>query len=634
MSFIENAKNGEAVYISDLRSAFTALSASARSDVECIVETIDGRERYFEICMPRTLEGEADKQAFIREYFYASLYNIISALGARAMRLYGDLSDGPTASMLASLDSAFSIGAPMRERRGYGAAINVTDRIVASLGGADVDGAPERFHFIVGDLRSFERVPSVEPRERSDIAVFKRPVEGLRGRLLCGMDVGGTDIKAVAVRDGAILCYKEHDWFPAAFGRIRELIDPIVLVVGLLRAAAALDAARESGAAIRKGLAESIEAALDKDAPLAEVEKTVREAAIDLGTFYEKFDGIGLSFPDVVIKNKIVGGETYKTRGVRNNPTLDYETEFCKLTNLNELLCTHAKRGDGIRIINDGPMAAYTAAVEMAAFSASNGISSGIFAHTLGTELGTGWVRGDGEIPDIPLEVYNFIIDLGSWPARQYEPDDVRSINNFNTSLPGTLQKYTSQNGVFRLAERCFSEKRPDLLAEAFAKEYLRSESRDGREGLFVPTEPADMRKSFLEYCLALPEKDGDPAIQEVFRQIGEYLAITTVECDYILNPETRTRFIFGRLVKNATCFELICEGARRILPKADFRVADGSLAETPLMRQLAGHKQYTVAQFAQAVGAAYFCNARDPSPETPNVPRKRGEHAHHRTAL
>ena len=34
---------------------------------------------------------------------------------------------------------------------------------------------------------------------------------------------------------------------------------------------------------------------------------------------------------------------------------------------------------------------------------------------------------------------------------------------------------------------------------------------------------------------------------------------------------------------------------------------ADGSLANTPLMKQLADHPQYTVAQFGQAVGAIYY---------------------------
>ena len=46
------------------------------------------------------------------------------------------------------------------------------------------------------------------------------------------------------------------------------------------------------------------------------------------------FDGIGLCFPDVVIRNRIVGGETYKTRGMRENTALDYEAQFRKITDL------------------------------------------------------------------------------------------------------------------------------------------------------------------------------------------------------------------------------------------------------------------------------------------------------------
>jgi hypothetical protein len=37
-----------------------------------------------------------------------------------------------------------------------------------------------------------------------------------------------------------------------------------------------------------------------------------------------------------------------------------------------------------------------------------------VFAHTLGTELGTGWIDETGAIPQIPLEVYNCVIDLGN----------------------------------------------------------------------------------------------------------------------------------------------------------------------------------------------------------------------------
>ena len=41
-----------------------------------------------------------------------------------------------------------------------------------------------------------------------------------------------------------------------------------------------------------------------------------------------------------------------------------------------------------MRIINDGPMAAFTAAVEIAASLDAGDMAKGVFAHTLGTELG------------------------------------------------------------------------------------------------------------------------------------------------------------------------------------------------------------------------------------------------------
>ena len=189
-----------------------------------------------------------------------------------------------------------------------------------------------------------------------------------------------------------------------------------------------------------------------------------------------------------MIDNRIVGGETHKTFGLRNNPDLDYEEQFARITALNEALAQYVVEGGPVMNTNDGPMAAniltrqiscrgplhkkfqtglahvhrlrghrqhlplpaFAAAVEQAAGGGE--LDRGFFAHTLGTELGTGWVRPDGSIPEIPLEVYNFIIDLGSRAQRSFQAGDVRSVLNLNTGLPGTLQRYTSQSGVPRRA--------------------------------------------------------------------------------------------------------------------------------------------------------------------------------------
>ncbi len=174
---------------------------------------------------------------------------------------------------------------------------------------------------------------------------------------------------------------------------------------------------------------DQINKALDKNASDEEMLSAVERAEAYLQGKFTEIDAIGLCFPDVVVKNKVVGGEVYKTRGIRNNPEIDYENDFLQLTNLNDRLIELIKKDGAVNIINDGPMASFTAAVENAAGDSPESVLEGIFAHTLGTELGTGWVDEKGEIPDIPLEVYNFIIDLGSFVEKQYPSDDLRTIS-------------------------------------------------------------------------------------------------------------------------------------------------------------------------------------------------------------
>jgi len=63
---------------------------------------------------------------------------------------------------------------------------------------------------------------------------------------------------------------------------------------------------------------------------------------------------------------------------------------------------------------------------------------------------------------------------------------------------------------------------------------------------------------------------------------------------------------LFGRFVKHKRCFELMQEGANARNP-VTFVAGDGNLAFTPLMLDLKNDPAHTVAQFGQAVGAAYF---------------------------
>jgi hypothetical protein len=612
---IADAAAGRPVYITSVHEAFALLPSDRSDRLVLAIDLLDadGRKAW-SLKIPRLEPSASEERAFVREYVLAETYNILSGMGARSMTVFADEASPEAYGLAESLDEAFSAALPRHARSGYGRAINVLDRMIAAVRPGD-----QPFRFSVAPL---SRAPAAAPppfaapaRPQGDrLAAFKACAAGLEGRAFCGIDVGGTDIKAVLVDDGRIVDYKEYDWFPAGFLRSRQLVDPILLLARLLQARLWLHRAPLAEER-RKELLGRIAGAMDRGASDAGMELILAGLAAEGLDSGLRFDGIGLCFPDVVVGNKIVGGEVYKTRGIRNNPGLDYEADFSELTDLDLRLKAWVKPDGRLRIINDGPMAAFAAAVEIAASPAASAeageVANGIFAHTLGTELGTGWVTEAGLIPDIPLEVYNFIIDLGSWPERRYESDDLRSVNNFNTGLPGTLQKYCSQSGVFRLACKYFPAERPDLFRELLDRGYVAQREFEGTSGWYVPTEPVDQRKPFLEHMMGLPDREKDETNRRIWREIGEFLAVTLLETKRILEPGSDERFLFGRLVKNRACFDLMAEGGRSIKSDISLVVAGTGMANTSLMKQLEGHPEFTVAQFAQAIGAVYFANSR-----------------------
>lgn len=580
--FLRAAKRDETVYISDVRAAF---EKEGTRPFHCHVRLYDDGVRRFALKLP--VCAHAGERAFVASYVHAMLYNILSALGAKRIDIYLDPSDAALLDLARDLDRVFQTDAPKAERSGYGKCLNVNERTLAALCGQD-----ERFAFRILNVADEPQLEMLAHASTAAGAVFAGIPARTQGKLLMGMDIGGTDIKIAASVDGNLCVFKEYDWFPAGFSYAEQLIDPILMLTRLVRAAACL---------AKAGKADLIcTAALDKRATWEEMDAAIADMEAHAGEALTGFDAIGLCFPDVVIRNRIVGGETYKTRGMRNCTERDYEEQFARITNLCDRLQTYVREGGVVMNTNDGPMAAFTTAVEQAA--AGSDFSGGFLAHTLGTELGTGWILADGSIPEIPLEVYNFIIDLGSFDQQKYDVDDVRSCRNFNTGLSGTLQKYTCQSGVFRLAAKLLPSAEPGTYARVI-KDGLFAHQGDK---LVVPVEPADLRKPCLEFFMREAERE-DGVCAEIFRKVGEYLAVTWLETQYILEPDCADRTLFGRLVKTQACFDRICEGARRIVPEIRQYAADGGMANTDLMRRLKEHPQYTVAQFAQAVGAIYY---------------------------
>ena len=571
--WIKTAQKDKPVWLDDV-------SRECSADASCVpvvfVLTLFGGElRAYTRFFPRW--NSEPERRFVSEYLDACVYNMLSALGGSRLSIYYDTSDAELDGLVRGLGTSFQLDG--ENRRGYGKVINEAERICALLGKG-------RFSLEYRDISEY--VPAAETPHRRDSRLadkLRRTAGLIDEKVCCGIDVGGTDIKLAVSARGKLVCVKEYDWNPAEFENAQELTEPVMLLARLMRACAAeyLHCGRLGGELL---------AALEKDAGDDMMSEAAANAEQRLGDKADVLDSIGLSFPDVVIRNAIVGGETPKTQGMRRRHEHDYESEFARISALNkqlEGLC----RGQGrVRATNDGNIAAYTAAMELAHGERAELIENGVLAHALGTDLGTGWVDASGEIPELVLEMYDTIQDLGSWPSRGMSADDLRCVRNENSGLAGA-RRYMGQAGVFRMAYALA----PDML-DGFVEQ---------NGGLLrIISEPHDMRKPCLEHIMALAEQ-GRGEAEEVFRQVGRNLAHVSGEMSFLLSPETDIRFLFGRFVKRRRCFELICEGFAECISGITLIAADNDLACTGLMRQLAGMDGVTVAQFGQAIGAVYF---------------------------
>ena len=576
-AYLERARADKPLWLPELREVFLA-DESARP-LTLRLKLHDGSMRDFACAVPRW-ETEEERR-FSAEFLYACVYNILAVYSGRVLRLFFDTSDGELCALYDSLADVFQLCET--KRHGYGKVVSIAARIAAGSGG----GA---FRFEKADLSEY--TPLNEEKAEGASVPLEDKLREVCGRAsglaLCGVDVGGTDIKLALSLGGRLVCTKLFDWNPAACQSAEEIIEPILWLTRLMRACIG----PERELSMPPELTKALEEAVKKDVPLSAIRETVEAAESLCGADRFQLDGIGVSYPDIVIGDRILGGETPKTEGLRRNAALDYEREFRKLSGLREELLKLCRPGGAVRITNDGNMAAFTAAMELAHGADAAALKDGVIAHSLGTDLGTGWLTAEGTIPALPLEMYDLILDLGSFPSRAIAPKDLRSTRNENSGLPGAL-RYMGQAAAYRLAYR-----RNSALLEGFT-------ARDG-EALTIAMEPQDMRKPCLEHLMQLAE-EGDADVCEVFRDIGENLSAVTREMDYLLHPAAKSRFLFGRFVKRPKVFRLLEEGFQRSVGDVTLIPSDEGIANTPLMRELAQSKDATVAQFGQAVGAIYY---------------------------
>ncbi len=562
--WLKQAQNGQPVWLTDMRAGCAAMADAVNVTVQLTL--CDGTKRDFSLPLPRWHSDE--ERRFVLQYVTACVYNTLSACSGREMAFYLDGNETAARALLAELDGLFRVHET--ERSGYGKVINIADRLCRAFGGG-------RFAFAMRDSGDYSPAPLPKTMPGALTARLRQTAEQCGRGVCCGIDIGGTDIKAALAVDGHLVCVKEYDWDPSSSPTAEGITRPIVLLVRLLACCAA-------------GVTPALRQALEKDASDALMAGAVAESRS------LPIDVLGVSFPDVVIRDRIVGGESPKTKGMRDNPDINYETAFAGLGGLLEQLRPLCREDAALHMTNDGHIAAFTAAAELA-WAGTPDFSGGVIAHALGTDFGMGFLAPDGRIPEMPMELYDFLLDIGNFPQRELPPDDLRSTRNENSGLPGA-RRYLGQTAAFRLAW----DIDPSLL-DGF------TETRGG-----LLTVPSELRKACLAHLMALAAQ-GSGAAQEVFRRMGRHIGQISREMAPLLLPQTAVRYLFGRFVKEPACFRLLQEGCREIAPSLCLEAADEDLTCTPLMRSLA-EQGVTVAQFGQAVGAMYYAAAQAlPSP-------------------
>ena len=228
-NFLEKARADETVFITDVREEF--LKEGTRP-FHLHVEQYDGSRRRFEVLLPETETDEEER--FAASYVHALISNILSSLGAVSIEVYIDPDDAKSTALAAGLDKVFQSALPRTGRSGYGRYMNVNERVVQFL-----SGGQKHFAFKIMDCRSEEKI--TEQKAVYDAKpVFSSLPERAMSRRLLGIDIGGTDIKLVSSYNGNLALCKEFDWFPASYTRAELLIDPVLMLVRLMRAGTAL----------------------------------------------------------------------------------------------------------------------------------------------------------------------------------------------------------------------------------------------------------------------------------------------------------------------------------------------------------------------------------------------------------
>lgn len=581
-------------FISDLQKQVEELPVEKRQELRLLL-WVNEKEEYRKLCFAFPCEALLrEKQELYRRYLLAMINNMLVSFGGSKLSIYREEGSEFLDQLLMSAIAEFQQDSLRNDRTGYGVYLNYINRMNVFLGLG-------RFKIEICNIKEWPRLnPEKEYRiyipedEKKEQELLRRTATELLGTCICSLDVGGNSIKGAVVKDGKILVLKEYQWYPTGCKVAEEMNDPMILMVRFLSVC--------TGLMERDGSLTKIQNAFVCNTPYAELLSITKQAEEE-GIFSEgRFDSIVVGFPDIVVHNKIAGGESFKHLGLKNNPETDYEIEFFKTSDLDDMVAPYGKPGAPIIVLNDGNAASYITSVEQAFAKEAFLDENGLFANTIGTEMGTGFISQGGTIQHIPLEGFQHVIDLGNEEYQNYPASDIRSVLSTNTGIAGVVQKYISQMGLFRMAITTLYERKEPLFTELLEKGLLTFDEK--ADVMSSVLEPKDRRGELTRYLVAQLEKKNE-AVEEAYRMMGKAMGIL-IDQDKRIFPEiATTRLLSGGIIANNRAFELLREGLKAHNSSYEVMRLDEETMYSPLLKSMKPEER----NFNVAIGSAYIGN-------------------------
>lgn len=581
-------------FISDLQKRLQELPEGRKQEIRLLLQ-VNEKEEYRKLSFAFPCEELLlENRALYRNYLLAMINNMLVSFGGARLLIYRKEGSASLDRLLAEVIAEFQQENPRNDRTGYGVYLNYINRMNVFLGLG-------RFHIEVLDLREWPEleaakeyriyVPEDEAKEQE---ILRRTATELVGTCICSLDVGGNSIKGAVVKDGKVLVLKEYQWYPTGCKVAEEMNNPMILMVRFLSVCTGL---MERDGQL-DGIREVFPCKTSYETLLAAVERAEAEHISSKG----RFDAIVVGFPDIVVHNKIAGGESFKHQGLKNNPDTDYEVEFFRTSDLDTMVAPYGKPGAAVVVMNDGNAASYITSVEQAFAREDFLDENGLFANTIGTEMGTGFISRGGTIQHIPLEGFQHIIDLGNEDYQKYPASDIRSILSTNTGVAGVVQKYISQMGLFRLALTALYEEKDPLFDALLEKGLLYFDERE--DVMTSVLEPRDRRGELTRFLVA-QLAEGNKAVEDAYRMMGKAMGIL-IDQDKLIFPEiAATRLLSGGIIANDRAYELLREGLKSYNSAYEVMRLDEDTMYSPLLKSMKPEER----NFNVAIGSAYIGN-------------------------